>query len=290
MRDVLGGFAEVALACCLHAIGAGAEIDAVEIKLENFGLGVLALQPERQFDFLQFALEGALLGQEQVLGQLLGERRAALRHAAMQDVGDRRAQNAPGVDAEMRIEAPVLDGDERLRQIRRQILQRDIAAGHFAANGEHAAIGAGDLDRRRPFRDFERLDRGQMRADPDDEADRGNRAPEAEHRTPIEQPADRKTLARLRPPLGAAAACARLALAAAASSSTSSSLRLGRFFRLVLPPGTRSRATAADRKAPQQGRIRGSLRPPPFFRPHAIRQNARANRSSHGSGTGLKPS
>src|ERR1700721_4012700 len=116
--EVFGRLAEVTLACCLHAIGAGAEIDAVEIELENLGLGVLALQPERQLSFLQFALEGAFLGQEQVFRQLLGKRRATLRNAAMQDVGNRRPQNAPGVDAEMRIEAAVLDGDERLRQIR----------------------------------------------------------------------------------------------------------------------------------------------------------------------------
>ena len=51
----------------------------------------------------------------------------------MHDVGHGRARDADGVDAVMRIEAAVLDGDERLRQIGRQILQRDIGAGHFAA-------------------------------------------------------------------------------------------------------------------------------------------------------------
>jgi len=59
---------------------------------------MLAFQPEREFDFLQFALQRALLRQEQVLGELLGQRRAALRNAAMQDVGDRRASDAERVD------------------------------------------------------------------------------------------------------------------------------------------------------------------------------------------------
>jgi hypothetical protein len=52
-----------------NAIGAGAEIDPVEVKFENLVLGVFALQPDREFRFLQLALDGALLGQEQVLGE-----------------------------------------------------------------------------------------------------------------------------------------------------------------------------------------------------------------------------
>ena len=87
------------MGCRLDAIGAGAEINPVEIELEDFGLGMLALQPQREFGFLQFALQGALLGQEQVLGELLGQRRAALRHAAAQEVGHGRTQDAVGVDA-----------------------------------------------------------------------------------------------------------------------------------------------------------------------------------------------
>ena len=95
-----------------------------------------------------------------------------------------------GIDAVMRIEAAILDGDERLRQIRRQILQRDIGAGHFAARGQHAAVDADDLDGRRPLWNFQRLDRRQMRADPDHDADDGDRRPQAEHRAPVEQPAE----------------------------------------------------------------------------------------------------
>jgi hypothetical protein len=151
----------------LDAIGAGTEIDPVEIEFENLGLGMLALQPEREFDLLQFALQGALLRQEQVLGELLRQRRAALRNAAMQDVGHRRARDAQGIDAVMRIEPAILDGDEGLRQIGRQILERDIGAGHFAARRQHAAVEPDDLDGRRPLRNFKRLDRRQMRADPD---------------------------------------------------------------------------------------------------------------------------
>ena len=212
-RDVPGGFAEIALRRGLDAIGAGTEIDAVEIELENFVLGVLALQPQRKLHFLQLARHRPFLGQEQVFRELLRQRRAALRHAAMHDVGDRRARDADGVDAVMRIEAAVLDGDERLRQIGRQILQRDIGAGHFAARGQQAAVDADNLDGRRALWNFQRLDRRQVRADPDHDADDRDRRPQAEHRAPIDQPAEPEPAARFRTPLGAASCRARLALA-----------------------------------------------------------------------------
>jgi hypothetical protein len=49
---------------------------------------MLALQPERELDLLQLALQRALLGQEQVFCELLGQGRTALGDAAMQDIGD----------------------------------------------------------------------------------------------------------------------------------------------------------------------------------------------------------
>jgi hypothetical protein len=113
----------------------------------------------------------------------------------MQNVGHRRARNAQGIDAVMRIEPAVLDRDEGLGQIGRQILQRDIGAGHFAARRQHAAVEADDLDGRRPFRNFERLDRRQMRADPDHDADHCDRRPQPEHRAPIEQARDTESRA-----------------------------------------------------------------------------------------------
>src|SRR6185369_16899070 len=133
-RYVFGGLAEIALGSGFDTIGAGAEINPVEVELENLSLGMLALEPKRKFNLLQFPLQRALLGQEQILGKLLGKRRSALRNAAMQNVGDRRTRNPDRIDAAVRIEAAIFDGDEGFRQIRRKILQRDIGARHFAAN------------------------------------------------------------------------------------------------------------------------------------------------------------
>jgi hypothetical protein len=86
----------------------------------------------------------------------------------------------------VRIKPSVLDGDKRPRQIGRQILQRNIGARHFAAHRQHAAVDARDLDGRWPFRNFERLDRRQMCADPDQHADHCDNGPQADHRPPVE--------------------------------------------------------------------------------------------------------
>ncbi len=110
--------------------------------------------------------------------------------AAVHHVGGGGAKDAERIDAHVRIEAPVLDGDEGLRQMRGQVLERDVGAGHLAAGGEDAAVEAGDLDGRRPLRYGKRLDRRQMRADPDDHADRGDHAPQSKHRAPVEDIAE----------------------------------------------------------------------------------------------------
>ena len=74
---------EIALRRALDAVGAGAEIDAVEIEFENLGLGEFVFEPEREHHLLQFARDRALLRQEQILGELLGDGRSALCGAAV---------------------------------------------------------------------------------------------------------------------------------------------------------------------------------------------------------------
>ena len=189
--------AEIALRGGLDAVGAGAEIDAVEIELENLVLAELALEPEREHQLLHLAPERALLGQEQVLGELLGEGGAALRHAAAKHVGDHGAGEPDRVDAEMAVEPAILDRDERLRQVGGKLLDRHIRAAHLAAQDERPAVGPDDLDRRRPFRHFERLDRRQRRDHEGDRPDRGDHRPQAEHQRPVEQ-APQRASRRLR--------------------------------------------------------------------------------------------
>ena len=80
--EARGRLVEIAPRRRLDAIGAGAEIDAAEIQAEDLLLGVGLLQLGGQQQLLALALQGALGGQVEVAGQLLGDGRAALGDAA----------------------------------------------------------------------------------------------------------------------------------------------------------------------------------------------------------------
>src|SRR5690606_4705714 len=104
---------------------AAAHIGAVEIELENLVLGVVRLEPEREEGFLDLALERALGAEEQVLGELLGDRGAALQRLLALRIAHQRAQRAYDVDAEMLVEAAVLGRERRLDEIVGQLVERD---------------------------------------------------------------------------------------------------------------------------------------------------------------------
>ncbi len=253
---------------------------------------MFALQPEREFDLLQFPLQRALLRQEQILGELLGQRRAALRNAAMQHVRHRRAQDAPGIDAVMRIEPAVFDGDEGLRQVGRQVLQRNIGAGHFAAGRQHAAVEARDLDRSAAASEFQapgsaadarrpRPRRRRSRSPPTGRAPRPNRTGGTARRA--------RRLADLRLRLTRAAFGLRSGGASRHRRPARLVLRLADdFFGFSSSADvTRScgprRNSASDAPSPNCG----SLRPPLFCRPHAIRQRPHRSRAYSAKCTGF---
>ena len=75
----------------------------------------------------------------EVLGELLRQRRAALHRAAFAQVDDRRAHHAQGVDAVVIVEALVLGGDHRVRDIARQQVERHVVVA-AAALGDHRAV------------------------------------------------------------------------------------------------------------------------------------------------------
>ena len=79
----------------LHAVGAVAEVDLVQVHLEDAVLRVAALQLQRQHRLLQLALEALVRREEEHLGQLLGDGAAALHEAAAPVVLRRRARAMP---------------------------------------------------------------------------------------------------------------------------------------------------------------------------------------------------
>ena len=76
-RYVAHGLAEVVLRCRVHAVIAGTHVDAVEIERQDFVLGKIALEPERDQRFLCLAHDGAAVVEIEILGDLLRDRRPA---------------------------------------------------------------------------------------------------------------------------------------------------------------------------------------------------------------------
>ena len=97
---MLGAVAEEAARRGIDAIGAATKIDAVEIQLEDLVLGELALQRQGQHRLLDLAGEGAVIGQEDVARQLLGDGRPALAEMASLDPDLDRPGDADRVDAD----------------------------------------------------------------------------------------------------------------------------------------------------------------------------------------------
>ena len=89
-----------------------AEIDAIEIKRDDLILAVARLQIQCEHRLLHLAVEGAFGFEEQILGELLGQRRPALDDVSHHHILISGAHQADGVEPDMFTEAPVFDGDE----------------------------------------------------------------------------------------------------------------------------------------------------------------------------------
>ncbi len=116
----------------IDAVGAGAEIDSVQINFENLVFCKFVLEPEREQGLADLARKAPLGRQKQVLRQLLSDRAAAFNNVPGGKIGQRRTQEANKVDTEMAVEAPILGGDDRLRQIAGHLAQAQGAAKHIA--------------------------------------------------------------------------------------------------------------------------------------------------------------
>ena len=121
---------------CARAILA--EVDLVDVGGEDLVLRIAQLQQHGHDRLAELAPEAALVGQEIALDELLRQRAAALADAAGTDVGDRRTQHGTHIDAEVAVEAPVLDQSQRVAQQRRNGIGRQYLA-ILAVRGEDAA-------------------------------------------------------------------------------------------------------------------------------------------------------
>ncbi len=136
---------EVALTRRFDAVGAVAEVDLVEIELEDAVLGIFRLDHPGDFGFAQFAAQRLFTGVEtlgkEVARELHRDRRKPLRNAARTQVGETGADDAREVDAPMRVEALVFRDDEGLAHLLRDVLELDQCAPFHADFGDEAAVG-----------------------------------------------------------------------------------------------------------------------------------------------------
>ncbi len=189
----------------LDAVGARTEIDPVQIHIQYLVLGVVRLQPKREDHLLHLALQRALGRQEHVLGELLGQRRAALHHAAGEDVLGDGAQKPDRIDAMVGAEAAVFDRDHRVRDVGRQIGERDRLPAGVTTIADQAAVDGKNLDVRRTVGDLPIGGTAKVRGVVGDQADAGERHPDAEHDDQSDGPEDdRATAALARGPLALA--------------------------------------------------------------------------------------
>ena len=126
-RQVVGVGLKIAVGGGLDAIRLAAIEDGVQVHLEDLLLRVDAIELERQGRFFRLALERVVRvwSDEKLLDELLADRAAALLDAAMRVVGERRPHDGTDVDAGVRVEGMVLDGDRGIDHV-----GRDVAEGN----------------------------------------------------------------------------------------------------------------------------------------------------------------
>ncbi len=131
------------------AVVAEAEIDLVEVELEDLLLRIGRLDLEGEQRLLDLAVERSLVGQQEVLGDLLGDRRGALDVLAALDQHHRGAGDAFEVDAVVRVEVLVLGRDEGFLHQGGDRRGRQVQAALVGIFGEHRAVAGVDAGHHR---------------------------------------------------------------------------------------------------------------------------------------------
>ena len=131
-----------------------AQIDFVEIRLQNFGLAEPGLKADRHDRLIELAGQRLSGIQKQVLDQLLGDRATALDDVAGAQVSQQRAQHGARIDAVVVPELAILHGLNAGDQQGRKIGDRHQRAIAVVLRQQAAQFG-----RRQP----QQLDRSSVR-------------------------------------------------------------------------------------------------------------------------------
>ena len=126
------------------AVSREAEIDFVQIEFEDLLFRIGALDLHREQRFLDLAGERHLVGQKEVLGDLLRDRGRALRAAAgaeILQIQHAGARDALEIEPAMLVEILVLGRDEGVDHHLRHRLDRQIQSALLGVFGEQRAVG-----------------------------------------------------------------------------------------------------------------------------------------------------
>ncbi len=127
-RQVLRRLPEQILRHRLHAVDAGAQINAVQVQLEDLRFRELRLEQQRDAGLFRLAAVRPYARQEQRACELLRERAAAFHAFARSNVPNNRAGKADRIDARMVVEAAIFDRDHRVLHERRNLRERHVVA------------------------------------------------------------------------------------------------------------------------------------------------------------------
>ncbi len=158
--------AEVVFGRRRDAVGAIAEETLVQVQREDFVLAQFALHLDRQEDLGELADVGVFRAQEELAGDLLGDR-AAAGHTAVAGGGQQPdgPRDAAPVEAGVLVEAGILGRQHRQAHGIRHLGHGHRVAARFAEQGDQFALAAVHGHRQLQFDRAQALDVGQTRCD-----------------------------------------------------------------------------------------------------------------------------
>src|SRR6266581_7720008 len=154
--------AEVDLRRCAEPVGLLAEIDLVDIDLQDLIFAEAIFDLERQQRLVQFAGQRFFPGKKKVSRDLHRDRRSPLSLAAGHQVGVGCAAHPVVVDPGMLVKALVLGREDGLFHQSRNLLDADDRTALFAELPDQQAVGGVDAQRDLRLVLGERLDGGQV--------------------------------------------------------------------------------------------------------------------------------
>ena len=124
--EVRGIFPEIALGSGGDAVVTAAEVNAIDVELENALLAADAfLNALGEEDFGEFPAHGPVLQLKGLAGKLLGDGRGALIEAFRPHAVVDGPEDADVIDPVVLVEAAVLGGEEGVHKMLRDIVERD---------------------------------------------------------------------------------------------------------------------------------------------------------------------